>query len=296
MYSFRRWLVVFLSAVWGWSAFADVEVKSIREELKEMLAEQGLEEGVDRRARAIVAIGISWSEKEPELVARALAAGRISCHLNGATISALRSSIEGATRTDVSSVVKRLTEGYVTGLREVARVTRRNKNGRLAVGIALRWTMRQEMDSADALSLRNGEECELEKELGAVAHIVRMAGPHVWTDGQSNRTRLLGIGVAEVKANSPMEIRVAIRLAQIKARRYLLFHFCQYNKDMDVLKRNLSEEADVGNGASDLDSLHIVKARGVIAPGCGITDIYEKMISEDGHRYAVCVACVSREN
>ena len=294
MCSFKRWLMVFLFVAGCCNILADVEAKSIREELKEMLAEQGFSEGVDRRARAIVAIGVSWSEKEPELVARALAAGRISCQLNGATISALRTSAESTGRTEVSSVVKRLTEGYVVGLREVARVTRRNKAGQLAVGIALRWTMRQEMESADALSLKDGEECELEKELNAVAHIVRMAGPHVWTDGQSTRTRLLGIGVAEVKTNSPMGGRAAIRLAQIKARRYLLFHFCQYNRDMDILKRNLSEEADVGNVSSNLDSLYIVKGSGVIAPGYGIVNIYEKLITEGGRRYAVCVTGLSK--
>ena len=294
MYSFKRCLVLSLLVSGCWIVFADVEAKSIREELKEMLAEQGLAEGFDRRERAIVAIGVSWSEKEPELVARAIAAGRISCQLNGGTLSALRGSSESKEKMEVSSVVKRVTEGYVVGVREVARVTRRNKDGRLAVGIALRWTIQQEMNSAKALSMRAGEERKLETELNAVAHIERMAGPHLWMDGESANVRLLGIGVAEIKTSNPRDVRTAIRLAQMKARRYLAFHFYQYDKNIDILKKNLNEKDDMYNGASDLDSLHIVKGRGVIASGCGIVDICEKLITEGGCRYAVCITGISK--
>jgi len=152
--------------------------------------------------------------------------------------------------------------------------------------------MRQERDSAKALSMRAGEERKLETELNAVEHIERMAGPHVWMDGESANTRLLGIGVAEIKTSNPRDVRTAIRLAQMKARRYLAFHFYQYDKNMDILKKSLNE--NMCEGASDLDSLHIVKGRGVIASGYGIVDICEKLITEGGCRYAVCITGVSK--
>ena len=294
MHSFSRYQALLLFLALSAAVFAEGTTKTIREELKDMLAEQGLREGIDKSTRSIVSIGVSWSEKEPELVARAVAAGRISSQLNGGTLSAFRESSESQGGVEVSSVVKRVTEGYVIGVREVARVTRRNADGRLAVGIALRWTMRQEMDSAKALSMRVSEERELENELNAVAHIERMAGPHVWIDGESANTRLLGIGVAEIKTSNPRDVRTAIRLAQIKARRYLAFHFYQYDKDVDILRKKQTEKDDMHNGASDLDSLHIVKGKGVIAPGYGIVDVGEKFITEKGRRYAVCITGISK--
>ncbi len=264
--------------------------KSMREELKEILAEQGFSEGVDRKARAVVGIGVSWSEKHPELVARVLAAGRISCLLNGAELRAIRNAVEYADGAIVSTVVKKVSEGYVTGAREVARVTRRYGDGRLAVGIALRWTLAQEIEAAKAVSVPRREACSLEKELSAVGNISRMAGAQFWVDSSKRHSRLLGIGVHEIKLTDAKSVRTAIRLAQINARRYLSFHFCQYNRDAEVLKREFRE--DDARLDSELDSLHIVKSKGIIAPGLGVEDVYEDIITENGRRFAVCVACI----
>ncbi len=271
-------------------AFAEGSTKSIREGLKEILAEQGFSEGVDRKTRAVVAIGVSWSQKEPELVARALAAGRISCLLNGAELRAIRNAVEDGDGAVVSIVVKKVSEGYVTGVREVARVTRRDGNGRLAVGIALRWTLDQEIEAAKSVSVPRKEADALEKELSAVDHISRMAGPQFWIDSRKKHSWLLGIGVHEIKSADAKSIRTAIRLAQVKARRYLSFHFCQYDWDAKALKREFREND--ATLASELDSLHIVKSKGVIAPGFGVKDVYEDIVVENGHRFAVCVACI----
>ena len=43
---------------------------------------------------------------------------------------------------------------------------------------------------------------------------------------------------------------------------------------------------------SELDSLHIVKSKGVIAPGFGVEDVYEDVVTENDRRFAVCVACL----
>ena len=97
------------------AVLAEGAPKSIREELKEMLAEQGLTEGLNRQSRSIVGIGVSWSEKEPELVARAMAAARISCQLNTGELSAMTKAVEGDKGAVVASVIKKVSEGYVTG-------------------------------------------------------------------------------------------------------------------------------------------------------------------------------------
>ena len=283
-------LIVVLIACGFRVAFAEGATKSIREELKEILAEQGFSDGVDRKARAVVGIGISWSEKEPELVARALAAGRISCLLNGAELRAIRNAVEYGDGAVLSTVVRKVSEGYVTGAREVARVTRRDGNGRIAVGIALRWTLDQEIEAAKAVSVPRREVCALEEELKSVEHISRMSGAQFWVDDRKKRSWLLGIGVHEIKSADAKSIRAAIRLAQVKARRYLSFHFCQYNRGAEVHKREFRE--DDATLASEFDSLHIVKSKGVIAPGFGMEDVYEDVVTENDRRFAVCVACL----
>ena len=271
-------------------ALAEGNTKSIREELKEILAEQGFSEGIDRKTRSIVGIGVSWSQNEPELVARALAAGRISCLLNGGELRALRKSVEDGDGAVVSTVVKKVSEGYVTGAREVARVTRRDGSGRTAVGIALRWTFDQEMEAAKAVSVPRREVCALEEVLENVEHISRMAGAQFLVDDRKKHAWLLGIGVHEIKLVDAKSLRDAIRLAQVKARRYLSFHFCQYNRGAEVLKREFREyDATL---ASEFDSLHIVKSKGVIAPGFGVEDVYEEVVTENDRRFAVCVACL----
>lgn len=271
-------------------AFAEGATKSIREELKEILAEQGFSDGVDRKAHAVVGIGISWSQKEPELVARALAAGRISCLVNGAELRAIRNAVEDGDGAVVSTVVKKVSEGYVTGAREVARVTRRDGSGRIAVGIALRWTLAQEIEAAKAVSVPRRDVCALEGEVRAVEHISRMAGAQFWVDDRKKHAWLLGIGVHEIKSADAKSLRAAIRFAQVKARRYLSFHFCQYDRDVKILNREFRE--DDATLASELDSLHIVKSKGVIAPGFGVEDVYEDVVTENDRRFAVCVACL----
>lgn len=291
MHFFKPCLLVAVLIAFGFRiALAEDETKSIREELKQILTEQGFSEGVDRKARAVVGIGVSWSPKEPELVARALAAGRISCLLNGAELRAIRNAVEYGDRAVVSTVVTKVSEGYVTGAREVARVTRRDVNGRLAVGIALRWTFDQEMEAAKVVSVPRREVYALEEVLKNVEHISRMAGAQFWVDDGKKHAWLLGIGVHEIKSADAKSLRAAIRLAQVKARRYLSFHFCQYDRDVKALKREFCE--DEATLASELDSLHIVKSKGVIAPGFGVEDVYEDVVTENDHRFAVCVACL----
>jgi len=147
------------------------------------------------------------------------------------------------------------------------------------------------MEAAKAVSIPRDEESTLAQELSTVKHLSRMSGPQFWIDDNvRNRSWLIGIGVFELKASDARSVRTAIRLAQLKARRYLLFHFCQYNRDVEVLKRTFHE--DDASLASELDSLHIVKGKGVVASGLGVADVFEDIVTEDGRRYAVCVSCV----
>lgn len=286
-------LVVFVASV-SRVTLADGAPKTIREELREILAEQGLSEGLDRHSRSVVGIGVSWSEKEPELVARMVASGRISCQLNKGELSAMRMSVEGGDGALVTSVIQKVTEGYVTGVREVARVTRRDSKGRMAVGIALRWTLKQEMEAAKAVAVPRSEEKVLAQELGRIEHLPRMAGPQFWIDDGKKRSWLMGIGVFEIKTADARAVRTAIRLAQRKARRYLSFHFCQYDRDVEILKSEFRE--DDALLAKEFDPKHIVKSKGVVAPGLGVADAYESIVTEEGRRYAVCVSCIIREN
>ena len=163
----------------------------------------------------------------------------------------------------------------------------------MVVGVALRWTLKQELEAARAVSVPRDEESTLAQELSTIKHLSRMAGPQFWIDDVRKRSWLIGIGVFELKASDARTVRTAIRLAQLKARRYLLFHFCQYDRDVEVLKRDFRE--DDASLTSDLDTLHIVKGKGVVAPGLGVADVYEDIVTENGRRYAVCVSCLIRE-
>ena len=281
---------------WSGGLLADEGTKTIREELKEILSEQGYSEGVDRRARSAIGIGISWSDKEPEVVARAIAAWRIVCQLNGANLSAMRSARESEQGENVSLAAKKVSEGFLVGVREVARVTRKAENGRIAVGIALRWTLSQELSAAEALTVPMGEQDALSYELRGTKHLERMGGAQVWMVGESSAVWLLGIGVAEVKSARTIDMRNAMRMAQLKARRYLSLHLCQYNRDEATLKRDFVKEDDESCQSSDLDALHILKSKGVVGAAHGISDVYEQVVDVGERRYAICVTCLSGPN
>ena len=294
MHSCRIYVLSLLCmACWGGGLLADSDTKTIREELKEMLSEQGYSEGVDRRARSVVGIGISWSDKEPELVARAVATWRIVCQLDGANLSAMRNAHEDGQGEKVSLSVKKVSEGFLLGAREVARVTRKGENDKLAVGIALRWTLSQELSAAESLTVPMGEQDALSCELRGMKHLERMGGAQVWMCGGSPAVWLLGIGVMEVKSDRAIDICNAMRLAQLKARRYLSLHLCQYNRDEATLKRDLAKEDDQSCLSSDLDTLHILKSKGVVGAAYGISDVYEQIVYAGERRYAICVTCLS---
>lgn len=272
---------------------ADGGAKTIREELKEILLEQGYSEGVDRRARSAIGIGISWSDKEPEVVARAVAAWRIVCQLDGANLSAMRRAREDEQSERVALAVKKVSEGFLMGAREIARVTRKGEDGRLAVGIALRWTLSQELSATESLTVPMGEQETLSCELRGTKHLERMGGAQVWMAEKSPGVWLLGIGVTEVKSSRAIDIRNAMRLSQLKARRYLSFHLCQYNCDEVTMKRTFVKDYDESSQSSTIDTLHILKSKGVVGVAHGISDVYEQMINDGGRRYAVCVTCLS---
>lgn len=288
----KRGVIFLLLGIWSsCGAAGDGVTESIRGELVKLIEEQGLREGVDRQTGSVVGIGISWSKKEPELAARNMAAASIYNKLNGAELLGMRRAIDNGSNTVVLTTIKKVTEGYITGLREVARVTKRNRNGHLAVGVAFKWTLAQEIVSANAVAPAEDEKTSLAKELEGIEYISRMSGPHFWMGGDGSRPRLIAIGVCEIKTSSAVETRAAIRTAEVKARRYLSLHFCQYNRFVE----NLSSETGEKDEASSrgLTSVGLVKSNGVIASGLGTMDVMEKIVTEDGRRFAICVTCLT---
>lgn len=259
-------------------------------ELREIMRQQGETEGVCRGKREIIAIGVSSSEREPELVARAVACSRILSYLRGSTLTAMRGSYSDnhVKHERMSVAVKRLTEGYLTGAREIARVTKMDAQGRLEVGIGMKWTFQQELESVEAMSVPVQYEDDLRTRLDSAQKLSRLAGAQVWVSDKGTAW-LLGIGVSVVKGESAVELRNAIRLAQLKARRALKCHLDQYSRS----EVSLTKEYEGDESCTSLDALSIVKDSGVLKGDMGVSDVFEKVCQEDGRKCAICVCCLS---
>lgn len=275
----------------GFSPFfalsGEVDVVS---ELREMMRQQGATEGFCREKREIVAIGVSSSEQKPELVARAIACSRVLSYLKGSTLTAMRESCSDAhvKHEMISVAVKRLTEGYLSGTREIARVTKTDARGRLTIAIGVKWTFQQELEAVEALSVPLQREKDLRARLDSVQKLSRLAGAQVWVS-EKGEAWLLGVGVSEVKGTGVLELRSAMRLARLKARRALKCHLDQYSRsEVTMTKEYEGEEL-----RTSYDELSIVKNKGVLKGDMGVSDVFERVCQEDGKQWAICVCCLS---
>ena len=259
-------------------------------ELREMMRQQGATEGFCREKREIVAIGVSSSERVPELVARAIACSRILSYLKGSALSAMRElcSNTHVKPERITVAVTRLTEGYLTGAREIARVTKPDAQGRMTIAIGLKWTFLQELESVEALSVPVKHENDLRTQLDSVQKLSRLAGAQVWVSG-NGETWLLGVGASEVKRANAMGLRNAMRLAQLRARRALKCHLNQYTRSEVAV----TKEYEGGESRTSYDVLSIIKNKGVLKGCMGVSDVFEKVCQEDGKWWVVCVCCLS---
>ena len=277
-------------AVGFYPFFASSGEVDVVSELREIMRQQGAMEGICREKREVVAVGFSSSEREPELVARAIACSRVLSYLKGSTLTAMRESCLDAhvKRERISVAVKRLTEGYLTGAREIARVTKTDAQGRLTVAIGVKWTFQQELESIEALSVPIQRERDLRARLDSVLKLSRLAGAQVWVS-ENGEAWLLGVGAFEVKGTNVLGLRKAMRLAQLKARRALKCHLDQYSRsEVSMTKEYEGEEL-----RTSYDELSIVKNQGVLKGDMGVSDVFEKVCQEDGKQWAVCVCCLS---
>ena len=259
-------------------------------ELREIMRQQGAAEGICREKREIVAIGVSSSERKPELVARAIACSRILSYLKGSTLTAMRESCSDAhvKYERISVAVKRLTVGYLSGAREIARVTKTDARGRLTIAIGVKWTFQQELEAVEALSVPLQREKDLRARLDSVQKLSRLAGAQVWVS-ENGETWLLGVGVSEVKGTNGLGLRNAMRLAQLNARQALKCHLDQYSRsEVTMTKEYEGEELRIS-----YDEQPIVKNQGVLTEDMGVSDVFEKVCQEDGKQWAVCVCCLS---
>jgi len=266
-------------------SFAELR-PSVREELEVALAKDGIAVGMDRKAKTVVAIGVSSAEKDPDVVAHMNAIAEISRQLNGGSVTAMRFSKECDGDVVLDKTIKRVTDGYVIGVEELHRVCRRAPDGRREFGVALKWSLTHERRIVEAL--KNPPQVEITEVITALEkeqRLVALSGPQIWYR-EDGGVYLLGIGVCRVEKADALSLKQAIRLAKVKAEKWLSLHFFQYSH-----RKEVHDVHGMISGAlrSEQNSLPAMKSQGFLDAEFGVSELYSDIMIKDGESFAVSV-------
>ena len=291
-------------------SFADENESAVREVRKD-IEKMGLVEEFNATTEEIVGVGSSfspvdvsasgWEEKYVELMtsARAKAMMEISKVLS-ANLSATRAvesySRDNARYKATARVVRMRTEGSPIGCLVIAR-RQKILQGRIQVAVALKWSMRLEETAVKSFSNPQAIDDDELEQWAEGQELVSMVGPYFWTDGKG-RSCYLGIGAAEVRNEGSLGFKSAMRMANIRARRYVAYSFLEtITGQEDVVKTSTrtSSDAEV-RGVAQSDYSFKVRSRvnGVMLPG--MRQVYSTANAESpftDRKLCLCVYALS---
>ncbi len=292
------------------SSYADSEDSAVFE-IRKDLEKLGLVEEFNPITEEIVGVGSvvasrtegveGWEEKFVEMlsVARAKAALEVSKTLSG-NLSAAR-AVESSNRENsrykaTTRVVRMRTEGHPIGCRVVAR-RQKIVQGKMQVAIALKWSLQLEEEAIKIFTHPQRVEDEVLERWAEKQDLVSLVGPCFWTDEQG-RACFLGIGVAELKGEGRGAVKTAMRLANIRARRYVAYCFLENLSGEEVAIRKSIRKTVGQEGVAQVESDYAYeirkKAQGLVLPG--MMQVYSSNDARSpftGKRMCVCVYALS---
>jgi len=292
-------------ALFVFPALSDVrQGGTIFHELRSALSSRKLAVGVNLKTGDVVGTGVCEGGARSYERARLAALADIVSQLNDSSFSSSRMSEYSDETSRSKEVVDIACSGYLIGAEEVARIVRQKSDGE-SVAVAFRWSVAMQEQAMSGLASKEGRIEELEAELQKCNDLVKRTGPVLWT-GSSGQKRFLGIAASKVDEMTSKGIRTAMRLAKVKAQRYLGEHFRRVLTE----GRHLSEDIVTKPSLSApmaLDSfMQEIKSRtrgalgnglnAIVATDYGISEIFSEIKTVGNVRYAVSVCCLTTKD
>lgn len=292
------------------SSHADSE-DSVVFEIRKDLEKLGLMEEFNPTTEEIVGVGsvfaplgesvAGWEEKCVEMlsIARAKAELEVSKTLSG-NLSAMR-AVESSNRENsrykaTARVVRMRTEGCPIGCRVIAR-RQKIAQGKMQVAIALKWSLKLEEETIRFFTHPQAIEDDVLEQWAAKQDLVSLVGPYFWSEEQG-RACFLGIGVAEIKGEGRSSVKAAMRLTNIRARRYVAYCFLEnlFGEEVAIKKSIRKTVGQEGVAQVESDYAYEIrkKAQGLVLPG--MMQVYSSMDARSpftGKRMCVCVYALS---
>lgn len=300
-------ILVVVSCV-GHARCADSD--SALKEVRDRLTELGLVEEFNPTTEEIVGVGSAsgsadgsdcgaggWLEQSINLftVARAKAAMEVSKVLS-INLSAGRvldqSSRPGARYKALARVVKVRTEGRPIGCKMIAQSVK-NQGGKIQVAVALKWSLKTEEETVRSfIEPPSIDDDELEN-WAEKNDLISKVGPYFWSDDKG-RVCFMGIGVGEIKGDDPKSVKTGMRLANIRARRYLAQCFLEALSAEEIMQKVTFKKSSDGNAIKASKSSYTVdintRVKGLMMPGGEEIYCNSKCVSPiTGKRLSVCV-------
>lgn len=260
---------------------------SALKEVRDRLTELGLVEEFNPTTEEIVGVGCAsgftdgsdcgaggWLEQSINLftVARAKAAMEVSKVLS-INLSAGRvldqSSRPGARYKALARVVKVRTEGRPIGCKIIAQSVK-NQGGKIQVAVALKWSLNTEEETVRSfIQPQSIDEDELEN-WAEKNDMISKVGPYFWSDDKG-RVCFMGIGVGEIKGDDPKSVKTGMRLANIRARRYLTQCFLEAISAEEIVQKKTFTKTTGGETIQSRSSSYTVDintaVKGLMMPG-----------------------------
>ena len=260
---------------------------SALKEVRDRLTELGLVEEFNPATEEIVGVGSAsgftdgsdcgaggWLEQSINLftVARAKAAMEVSKVLS-MNLSAGRvldqSSRPGSRYKALARVVKVRTEGRPIGCKIIAQSVK-NQGGKIQVAVALKWSLKTEEETVRSfIQPQSIDEDELEN-WAEKNDMISKVGPYFWSDDKG-RVCFMGIGVGEIKGDDPKSVKTGMRLANIRARRYLTQCFLEAISAEEIVQKKTFTKTTGGETIQSRSSSYTVDintaVKGLMMPG-----------------------------
>lgn len=279
---------------------------SVFQELRNALSSKRLVAGVNLKTGEIIGTGVCEGGDRTYERARMAAVADVVSQLNASSFSSSRFILSSGDSVSSSEVVDVACSGYLIGGEEVARVVRKTIHGD-SVAVAVLWSIAKQEHAMSALANADGSTDEIVAELRKCSDLEMRTGPVLWTCASGQR-RFLGIAACKVTGTTSAALRSAMRLARVKAQKYLAEHFRRVVTEERHLRGDFVEKQSTPNSlAISLNSyLHALgtRTRGTLGIGnktltstdYGVSEILTEIKTFDNEKFVLSVCCLTAKD
>lgn len=286
-----------------WTNVAFAVLSPVERELQDALRRRGLVAGFNAATDELIGVGVCEGGSQAVEVARLRALSDLVQLLHGSNVLVMRGLARSGEKELAEESISIASDGFLIGAQEMIRIVRKTAAGQSAA-VAVRWSVslqRKAMRGFDA----DTDDSVLRSEIAKSTNLVDRAGSLVW-QCENGQVWFVGIGVANVKEDSPRVVLQARRLARLRAQVRLIEHFRRHTSAVKQLYQRVSVDEVTPILDDFLDCVSKIRnrtkgvvglsERSMLSRNYGVSEVCNEICRNADEKLIVSVCCLTQKS